>query len=493
MKAQQYDAALLVMERAVEMDPDKAEYWELLLLVHQELGDVNGAITAVEELIRLLPDVQQNYLDHAFLLTFAEKFEEALQVYDTYIDRFGLDGQAVTSRARIFQALERPEEAIEELEALLKADPTQLVAYAMLAEFYTQSAQYSQALTVLDEGQNHLGDQPLFNISRAVVLRNMGRIDASFEQLAKGFDSHMFDLDYKAGTLYNTLGLEPSYTDEQILELADQLVRQYPVSVKAHAVKGDIYAQFGRLEEAKASYETAVTLSPEVPQIWEQLISISNFLGLTEDAIKHGKKAAALFPGEPDLLFLVGNTYLIAEDYEMARVHMESALNSSANKETSYLVQIYGSLGGIYHHLEMHAASDVAFEEALTHDSLDVYALNNYAYYLALRNDKLDRAIEMSTRAVEMQPNEATFEDTHAWVLYRKGKFQEALIWIRRALDNSDEPSATLLEHYGDILYRNGKVRDAVSQWKKAQKFVSADDGTAMRLAEKVRSRTIVE
>src|SRR5690554_4894193 len=292
MKAQQYDAALLVMERAVEMDPDKAEYWELLLLVHQELGDVNGAITAVEELIRLLPDVQQNYLDHAFLLTFAEKFEEALQVYDTYIDRFGLDGQAVTSRARIFQALERPEEAIEELEALLKADPTQLVAYAMLAEFYTQSAQYSQALTVLDEGQNHLGDQPLFNISRAVVLRNMGRIDASFEQLAKGFDSHMFDLDYKAGTLYNTLGLEPSYTDEQILELADQLVRQYPVSVKAHAVKGDIYAQFGRLEEAKASYETAVTLSPEVPQIWEQLISISNFLGLTEDAIKHGKKAA---------------------------------------------------------------------------------------------------------------------------------------------------------------------------------------------------------
>lgn len=493
LEAQNIEAAFLLMQRAVEIDRNRPEYWELLLLIHQERGDVNGAISAVEELVRLVPEEKQYYLDHAFLLTYSENYDDALQVYDTYLDRFGMDGQVVTSRARIFQLTERPQEAINELEALLAGDHSQLVAYVMLAELYTQAGQTPRALTLLEEGQNNLGDQPLFNISRAEVFRNLGRMDESFQQLSKGFDSHMFDLDYKAGALYRTVGVEPPYTDDQILNLADQLVRQYPVSVKSHAVRGDMYAQFGQLEEAKASYESAISLNPGVSQIWEQLISVSNYLGHSADAKKHADKAAELFPNEPDLLFLVGNTYLIAGDHETARIHMEAALNSTANKETAYLSQIYGSLGGIYHHFEMYAASDVAYEEALAQDSLDVYSLNNYAYYLALRNEKLDRAIEMSTLAVHLQPNEATFEDTHAWVLYRRGEHREALNWIRRALENSEEPSATLLEHYGDILYQNGKVRDAVSQWKKAQKYAITDDGSMARLAEKVRTRSIIE
>lgn len=493
LETQNREAAYLLMQQAVEIDPDRPEYWELLLVIHQERGDVQGAISAVQELVRLVPEERQYYLDYAFLLTYSENYAEALDIYDTYLDRFGLDGQVVTSRARIFQLMDRPLEAIKELEALLEEDQTQLIAYVMLAEFYTQIGQPPHALTVLEEGQKYLGDQPLFNISRAEVLRNLGRMDESFEQLSKAFDSHMFDLDYKAGALYRTIGVEPPYSDDQILQLADQLVRQYPVSVKSHAVRGDMYAQFGQLEEAKSSYETAISMNSGVPQIWEQLISISNYLGLTADAKKHADQAAELFPDEPNLLFFVGNTYLIAGDHEKARIHMEAALNSTVNKETAYLSQIYGSLGGIYHHLDMHAASDVAYEEALSHDSLDVYSLNNYAYYLALRNEKLDRAIEMSTLAVQLQPNEATFEDTHAWVLYRRGEHQEALIWIKRALKNSEEPSATLLEHYGDILYQNGKVRDAVSQWKKAQKYAVDEDGSAARLAEKVRFRTIIE
>ena len=66
----------------------------------------------------------------------------------------------------------------------------------------------------------------------------------------------------------------------------------------------------------------------------------------------------------------------------------------------------------------------------------------------------------MAARVVALSPGDANFEDTYAWALYVAGDFGEALTWIELALFHEGErPSATVLEHAGDILQGAGPLR----------------------------------
>src|SRR5690606_12610887 len=129
-------------------------------------------------------------------------------------------------------------------------------------------------------------------------------------------------------------------------------------------------------------------------------------------------------------------------------------LNRANPENENLMVQIYSSLGDTYHALDLHAESNVAYDEALAIDSNNTYVLNNFAYYLALRKEELSKAASMSKKSNELNPGNASFQDTYAWVLFQQGKYNEALTWIDKAWDATEKPTATLAEHKGDILYK---------------------------------------
>ena len=81
------------------------------------------------------------------------------------------------------------------------------------------------------------------------------------------------------------------------------------------------------------------------------------------------------------------------------------------------------------------------------------HVLNNYSYFLSLRKEKLDLAKKMSTKLVSRNPENSTFLDTHAWVLYMREEYEEAKVYIEKALEGEDI-SGTIIEHYGDILFK---------------------------------------
>ena len=96
-------------------------------------------------------------------------------------------------------------------------------------------------------------------------------------------------------------------------------------------------------------------------------------------------------------------------------------------------------------------------------------ALNNYAYYLALRGAKPQRSVELAEKAVQLAPGEANFEDTYAWALFRAGLSEDALTWIELALYHEGErPDATVLDHAGDILQDLGRTAEARQRWQQA-------------------------
>src|SRR5690606_968952 len=115
--------------------------------------------------------------------------------------------------------------------------------------------------------------------------------------------------------------------------------------------------------------------------------------------------------------------------------------------------------------------SDQAYDQSLGYDENNAYTLNNYAYYLALRGENLDKAAIMSQRSNRLDPGNASFQDTYAWVLFKQKKYKEARVWIEKAMENTEGNNSVLAEHYADILFFLGEKDEAVKQWKKAAEY----------------------
>ena len=98
-------------------------------------------------------------------------------------------------------------------------------------------------------------------------------------------------------------------------------------------------------------------------------------------------------------------------------------------------------------------------------------AMNNYAYYLSLRSIKLDVAEKLSNLVIKNNPNNATYLDTYAWVLFKKKDYKLAKFYMESAISSSTEENPVLIEHYGDILFFLGEKEKAVQQWEKSLKM----------------------
>ncbi len=133
-------------------------------------------------------------------------------------------------------------------------------------------------------------------------------------------------------------------------------------------------------------------------------------------------------------------------------------------------------LADIYHTQDQHDLSDNYFEKVLAIDSNNIIALNNYAYYLALRKVSLQKAKKLSFRCNVLAPDNGTYQDTYAWVLYALEEYKEAEKWLLKALLNGGEQSAVIVEHYGDVLFKLGKKEKALTQWRRAKSIGGTSD-----------------
>ncbi len=115
-------------------------------------------------------------------------------------------------------------------------------------------------------------------------------------------------------------------------------------------------------------------------------------------------------------------------------------------------------------------------------DSLNVVVLNNYSYSLAVRGDNIDKAVSMSRYTIEKEPYNSTYLDTYAWIMYKSNNLAEAEKYIKKAIQFGGGTNPEILSHYGDILAKKGKTKDAVAAWTEALKYGDSDMETALRI-----------
>ena len=150
--------------------------------------------------------------------------------------------------------------------------------------------------------------------------------------------------------------------------------------------------------------------------------------------------------------------------------------------------EFYSLLGDVHHILNNNKMSDESYHLALEHNKNNTFVLNNYSYYLALRGENLNLALEMTIRCNDLtqdNPN-PSFLDTYAWVLYKLEKYKLARKQIEKALELNSK-SGTLYDHYGDILWKLNRKLQARYFWKNVLKLETIDE----ELKENVRQKLL--
>ena len=173
----------------------------------------------------------------------------------------------------------------------------------------------------------------------------------------------------------------------------------------------------------------------------------------------------------------------MARKYKEAKDVLTAGLD--LNQDNPKLeIQFYNTLAETTYRLKQYPESYSWFDKCLAKDPDNAMALNNYAYYLSERNEKLDKAEAMSKKSLELDSANASYKDTYGWILYRNGKYNEAAIWVKKAMVK-DGHSADVNEHLGDIMYKLGNTDEAVQYWKKAREYGSESPNIDKMISDK--------
>lgn len=143
-----------------------------------------------------------------------------------------------------------------------------------------------------------------------------------------------------------------------------------------------------------------------------------------------------------------------------------SVINQQSDVEI--VSDFYAVMGDILHQKGLDKEAFAAYDSCLAWKDDNIGCLNNYAYYLSEKEIYLDKAEQMSFRAIKAEPKNATYLDTYAWILFKEGRYAEAKIYIDQTLQCDSDSSAVLLEHAGDIYYYADEKEKALAFWQQA-------------------------
>ena len=486
------DRALEEVNKALEINP-KNEYLSFNIDVNKGKGDLPSAIRSLDLLMtKEKVNIAALNREKIMLLFNSDKKDEAFALYKDVRERAGATDTLDVIGATLLLSKDDFPAVIQVLETwAIKKSPLAQV-YSQLAQAYRGIKDPKKAIAILNTGVANAKDDYLF-LDLADEYRLSGKAKLSYDYLKQAFLSKSVDFSEKNRIILSLLAPNSGFSFDQAQELANILVDVHPRVAESHVAKGQVNWMRNDLVGAQSSFSIAVGINPYQIDAWRMLMNVDLALEQYDQAIEHGGEALHNIPNNPVILYFSSIAYTLKGNYELARNLMEAALNNGQNENAIFQSNIYSGLGDIYHSLKMEAASDVAYREAINLDSTNVSAMNNLAYYLALRNQDLDDAAHFAETANKLRPNDATLEDTYAWVLFQQGKYADALLWIEKAIKNSKSPSTVLLEHYGDILIKNKKITEAMKQWKSALAMGGSTETNMEKLREKINKKSYVE
>jgi len=461
------------MEKAVELQPANWWYSARLITLLSEQKNWKRAIEVASALQKKYPNKVEVYNVLASLYKQTKQLDKAIAAYDRLESLNGIEESLSFEKFRLYIQLNKPKKGVAEIDKLVNKYPTEARYRVLRGDIFMQQNMKEKAFEIY---QQVLKDDPqdaYVYVSLSEYYKAANQPEKALESIVSALKNEQLDIDTKIEVLgqYVEKLVQDSTKFGETETLFKLLVERYPLEEQVHGYYARFLQYRKRNAEAISELETMLNINPKNEQTWLQLIQLylsdlnfKQLLLLTERAITN-------LPAIPQWYFYRAIAQYQTGDFQGALTTNLTAIPLIKPEQTNLKSDFYSQIADVHFKLGQKEEAFTAYEEALKANPANIYVMNNYAYYLSLEKKDLKKAELMSAKTVELEPKNSTFLDTYAWILYQKGEYTLAKFYIEKAVDNlpKGEDSGVVLEHYGDILWMNGKDdAKALEMWQKS-------------------------
>lgn len=460
----------ILKARAIDGDNKWYELFYVdILILENKYADAAGVL---KKLADKEPNDADVRLKVAALYMRDQKYPAALKEVAEIL-RFTPDNEeALLVKQEIYLKSNNIDSAIAVARQLAAANPKEARFVAQLAQIYESNGRKADAEKAYEEAIKAFPEDPGLQLALAQRYQKAGDTAKFRLYVRKAILNKSLDAETQIGLLMPYLQemAQDSNRKSEGLEIAGELAAQYPKDASLQGFYGEVLQLNNKPEEAAAQFKKVVELDPSKYTAWQQLMFAYIAPKDADSLIAVSNRALRLFPTQAMAHYLNGLGYQNKKEYKKAVNAILRAIDLQPEENETVLAQMYTSIGDAYNSLKDFEASDDAYDTALSLDPRNVTVLNNYAYYLSVRNVRLGDAEKMSRKSLDQRPEESTFLDTYGWILYQQGKYEQARKYLQQAIDNSEgADDGTLWDHIGDAQYQLNNKAKAVEAWKKAK------------------------
>lgn len=480
--------ALQEISTALEINDKNKYYFALQAQLYTDLNEFDRAAGIYETMLDEIEGTDEYLFELAAIYLYQQKYDKAIAAYNRIEEHYGVSPEISTQRQMIYLQRNQLDKAIAEGEKMVSDFPEEDKFAVRQLELLINNGRDAEALEKAEAYIEQFPQSARLRLLRSDLDRKSGNTEEADLGLMEAFRNPQMDVDTKIEQLaeYRTL-LTSDEIQSRAIPLAEILTDVHPESARAYAVKGDLYQSVGEKGQAKQAYLASLANDDSNLAVWQNVLQMLLESNQMDSVVSLSEEALEIYPNQGMLYYFNGTGLLQKREYKEAIYALEQGKRLSSSNLG--LVSVFNSmLGSAYNGTEDYGKSDRAFEAALDFDPENLGVLNNYAYYLAIRNENLDKAENMAERAVAGAPSNITFLDTYGWVLYKREKYGEAAKVMEKAIAIGNV-SAIHYEHYGDILFKLGDVNGAVDQWKKAKEL----NPDAPLIDKKIAEKTLYE
>lgn len=455
--ADRIEEAFKMIQQAANLDPENKWYQLRLGQFYRSLEQYDDYIKLYEKLTTRYPDDTDmlGELIDAYLIT--EKYDQALKKMDLFEQQIGQNEFITEQRLNIYKRQGNDKKVILELEKLIKQNPENTRYYSMLAQTYAENGKIKEAVNTYEKMKEVNPEHPYINVSLLELYELNGDKEKAFNELLAAIRNKNLDLTTKSNIYdyWMNKNQGSSQMNEQARQCGEAFIETHPDNKLGYLVLGSYYIINENAVKSKELYQRTLAIDSTDFYGWQNLIISESRLDENESVRDHAVAALKYYPMQPVFYWYAGVANAVLKNNEDAITYLEKGRRYTADKVQ--MANFDAFLGDLYYEQGEEEKAFEAYERTLRNDPDNVLVLNNYAYYLAVKNQNLDKALEMSTKAITAEPDNPTYLDTHAWVLYMKGDYKEAEKHMKKALKLLKEPDETYNKHYEAILRKLGK------------------------------------
>ncbi len=471
IKLEKFDDAIAPSKKAHELDKNNIFYAQQLAELYAKRRKYSEAAAIYETLVAKNPENIQYGIELAAVYVFNDQPDKAIDTYNVLEKSMGITEEITHQKQQLYLRQNNLDKAVAEAKKLINAEPIEVSYRVELAELLIANDRIVEAVTPLEEALKINPDEAQAHVLLADIYRRNGDVQKCNQELKLVFANPNLEAEPKIRVLTGYLSMLKSESEiTEAVTLAKQLLETHPNEALANVIYADLLVRQNKKEEGRDYYSKASRLDGSDFKIWIALIQLDGELNQVDSMLVHSEKALELFPNQGLFWYSNGTAHLMKKNFREAVSSLEESLKLVTNNP-DLVPHIYASLGDAFNGQGDHAKSDASYELALKANPDNDHVLNNYSYFLSLRKEKLDLALKMSERLVQQHKDNPTYLDTYAWVLYIRKDYKKAKEFLERAMLDSSSVSGTIVEHYGDVLFKLGERDNAVAQWKKAKRM----------------------